>query len=355
MQIRATPDLNVRGLWSWWISELSSLVPETDPRRDASRKTRAEVCVTSDKIELYRRQRLFNPLVERRLVGATPVDQLQTLPLRPGETVALTFDLGTCFRRNQALPVSARSKINDILDYQATDLNPHPANRPLGFYKVTGGGDALQVDHALLRRDVADKVIESLKQAKVRVTCVGVRDGLSPAWSVLRHADGTAYGEAVEKKWRRRAAAAACFLLAMVAAVGFVGWNRQANAVAQARDEAELLQPAAVKVRKSLEELGASNDLTKAAIEAKASATDVPRILDQLTKIMPDHTWVQNIAIRGKVIQMDGLSGDAEALIQTLETSPSFSNVRFSAPVYKNPADNRVHYSIAADLEAGKE
>ncbi len=353
MQIRSAPEWNLGGLWGWWISELSSFIPESDPRREANRKTTTELVVSSAGLELYRRQYLAKALDSRLLSGRSALAEAGSLPLRGGETLNLTFDLATSHRRRLHVPQTAKVRIDDILALRVADLNPYTQQTPLHFYGLANDDTTLEVDHAILRKDVVDQIANQLISENVRIAAIAVRDERSASWPLLREPDGASFGSVKEASWRRRFAfSSSCFLVASIIALA-VGWQRQNSVIADVQSQIEQLQPAAVKVRKTLEATDAKNELARIATDLKSNSANVPGILNQLSQLLPDHTWVQNVSIHGKTVQLDGLSADAESLIQVLEASSHFANVRFSAPVFKNPNDNRFHYAIAADLEAG--
>ena len=80
---------------------------------------------------------------------------------------------------------------------------------------------------------------------------------------------------------------------------------------------------------------------------------EVLRILDELSKVVPNNVYFSNLRYRAGVIEVQGNAENASALIPLLERSPLFENVTFNAPSNRG-RDNRETFSLKADLEKPK-
>ena len=73
-------------------------------------------------------------------------------------------------------------------------------------------------------------------------------------------------------------------------------------------------------------------------------------LLDELTAVLPDGTWVENLDIKGKEIRIQGQSTQASALIGLVEESKWFRGATFLAPVTADRATGKDRFSLAAQL-----
>jgi Tfp pilus assembly protein PilN len=80
---------------------------------------------------------------------------------------------------------------------------------------------------------------------------------------------------------------------------------------------------------------------------------EVLRILDELSKVVPNNVYLSNLRYRAGVLEVQGNAENASALIPLLERSPLFENVTFNAPSNRG-RDNRETFSLKADLEKPK-
>ena len=64
-----------------------------------------------------------------------------------------------------------------------------------------------------------------------------------------------------------------------------------------------------------------------------------------------DSTWLERLSLDGKQLEIRGESGKALTLIDLLEESDEFSNVRFKSPVTRNKDNGNDRFHIEATLE----
>jgi general secretion pathway protein L len=97
---------------------------------------------------------------------------------------------------------------------------------------------------------------------------------------------------------------------------------------------------------------GDVRDSALAALERRRHETPASVIvLEVLSQILPDHTYVTELRIQGDKMQVIGVTRDAPSLIRLIEQSNHFTRATFFAPTTRSPSEPGEHFHIEARIE----
>ncbi|MGY8706264.1 PilN domain-containing protein [Bradyrhizobium sp. 18BD] len=74
-------------------------------------------------------------------------------------------------------------------------------------------------------------------------------------------------------------------------------------------------------------------------------------VLESLSRILPDHTYVTELHLAGNKIQIGGITRDAPSLIPLIEQSQHFTRATFYAPTTRSSTDPGERFHIEAQVE----
>ena len=74
-------------------------------------------------------------------------------------------------------------------------------------------------------------------------------------------------------------------------------------------------------------------------------------VLESLSRVLPDHTYVTELHLAGNKIQIGGITRDAPSLIPLIEQSQHFTRATFYAPTTRSPTDPGERFHIEAQVE----
>ena len=99
------------------------------------------------------------------------------------------------------------------------------------------------------------------------------------------------------------------------------------------------------------DKLMAAEDALKFLEEKRKTSPIALDVVEKLSADIPEHTWLERLSLDGKTLEIRGESGKALSLIDLLEESDEFSNVRFKSPVTRNKDNGNDRFHIEATLE----
>ena len=75
-------------------------------------------------------------------------------------------------------------------------------------------------------------------------------------------------------------------------------------------------------------------------------------VLESLSRLLPDHTFVTEMHLAGNKLQISGITRDAPSLIPLIEQSQHFTRATFYAPTTRTPSDPGERFHIEAQIVA---
>jgi len=89
-----------------------------------------------------------------------------------------------------------------------------------------------------------------------------------------------------------------------------------------------------------------------AQLERRKSETAASVIvLETLSRVLPDHTYVTELHLAGNKLQIGGITRDAPSLIPLIEQSQHFTRATFYAPTTRSSSDPGERFHIEAQIE----
>ncbi|MFQ5937551.1 MAG: PilN domain-containing protein [Acidiferrobacterales bacterium] len=357
----------LRDFTHWWGMELLALVPM--PLRDLlQRRTRRLIVDVDGRNATLTLCGLQGARTVARLaLGAGEPEQALAEALdQAGVThiddVAVRVPAERALRTTLTLPLAADENLRQVLAFEMDRHTPFRAEQVYYDVTVTGRDPVrrcLRVVLTLLPRTEVDPLLQALS-----------RCGLEPSALDVINEDGasSATAEAVglnllppesrratqgKKHWPTRALAGLATVLVIVAgALPFVQKVNVAHQLEARVEQAKEKALSAQRVRKELEQLVAqANTLIKKRKEQPSAI----RVVDELTRILPDSTWLNRLELAGVRVKIQGESANASRVATLMEDSALFTDARFDAPVTRNPRTEKERFLISAKVKRTSE
>jgi general secretion pathway protein L len=262
--------------------------------------------------------------------------------------MVLRISAAHALTRVLTLPLAAEKNLRQVVGFELDRLTPFSANQV--YYDVTvlerqPQQRRLRVELTVLPRAAADPALTPLRQRGLLpdvLDLVGSRPGLNllpPEQRPRRNG------------WSRRLSAVAMLISLLLVAVAIVLpiWRQHQQVREVLSQIAQIRQAAneALALRDQLDQVMAAAQLLA---QKKQAVPSMLELLQELTAILPDDTWVERLQINGDNAQLIGQSAKASALIGIIEASKLFHSAGFQSPVNTDPRSGKERFVLGAKI-----
>ena len=344
--------------FKWWFSELTALVPGAQRQRVRAQGQRLIVALSDSTVEVKAAgtRGAQRELTARRDDHARVQDAVAQVAatLDPSRTrCEVQLPAQMALVREVSLPLAAEENLREVLGFEMDRQTPFRA------------GD-VYFDYQVLERDrVAQQLNVRLMVAR-RALVEPLISGLS-LWD-LEPAPGAAHGDDSDVVWLQFLPASfrtakpfgvnALLAAVVIALAGYLLYlpiasqSEQRDALQMELDKVRREAAETVRLRETLDARGASVAMLT---EARASRPAMVEILEALSQLLPDHTFLSRLEVRRSEVTLQGSSQAASALIALLESDPRLSNVRFASPVTRDARSGGERFHITASVRSPSE
>jgi general secretion pathway protein L len=311
----------------WWLGELASMLP-------------AWMGSSSINVEAF----TLVPL-------GRATAQFSRLDAGDQRDIALTLPTCRVLRKTLTLPLATEENLRQVLEFQMEQHTPFSAAQVYFGHWVTGRDferNQLSVEFVATPRESVDAAIKILSNLQVPVRAVFASDMLAAGNLVNLLPAGLGKAPSELRRGANPWLAALVILLAVSAMAMPLIIKREA--VVQLLPWVEKGKKAAETVDALRRELEARVDKHNYLLEKRQSAPTVIQTLEELTRMLPDDTWVQTLDIKGKELQIQGETASSVRLIGLFEQSSLFRDASFRAPLTKGQSIGTERYQLALQI-----
>jgi general secretion pathway protein L len=288
-------------------------------------------------------------IVDGKVVGSLPVSLESRM--RASRIEAVLQSARFMFRPLE-LPRRAGEFLDGIVRAQIDRLTPWPADdAAFGWSKPSDiANDRIVVTVAATARALIAPFVQALAGLgadSIVVSTVAPGDGAGAV--VIQVFEQKARGALEVQRLRR--ALVSLLLVAGLLAGATIAADMVIGSSLQARqdDVARRILAGRATMRASLD---TSRDSVVAGLERRKHETPPSvLVLEALSRIFPDHTYVTELRIVGDKMQVVGITRDAPSLIRLIEQSSYFTRATFFAPTTHSPSQPGENFHIEAQIQ----
>lgn len=322
----------------WWGGELAGLVPAV-LRRAIGLEDR-ELLILAQADELRLRRRRGGKLEDLGGLDALPTDG-------DDARIVLQVPAERAFVKTVTLPSAAAENLSEVLAFEMDRQTPFRPDQVHFGYAVLSRNAAektLRVRLSVVPRSVVADVLERLRRRRLTPDAIEIVDGdrLIDAPGAVSGAMGIG---------RLNVFLMVVCLLLLAAAIASPAVVHQYRIAGMEREIA-VLKPRAEAALGRHGDAERQADGAVQAVAARAAAPFSTAVLEEVTRVLPDDTWLAQFNIVSGRVEIEGSAASAADLVPLLEGSPLFAAVSFRAPLTTNAVTRREHFQFVIELAA---
>lgn len=344
--------------FAWWGGELAALVPGALRQVVVHRPQLRVLEFSRDEIGFaeYRgtqrhelgRISLADLEGDRNLAAVAEVNRLS----RKAAKTAILLSAEQALYKTLTLPIMAPGDLRDALAFQIDRQTPFSPDDVYFDYRVRERDEAakrLSIELVVAPRAVVERAVTTARGLGFApaTVAVGGLNGTDPfEFNLLPRALASR-----RRNWRPLVAAL------VIVAVAAGAWTIAQGALDRKVAEADALSERVDLARQRADKLQALRDERDALIQQsqflrqrKAEAPKPVLFVEELTRVLPDHTWLFHLQQDGTRLRLSGYTNDASSLIGLVGDLPMFSDPRFGSPVTHDPRREKDRFNLVVDL-----
>lgn len=348
----------------WWVGELRAAVPPAWRERLSPGGT-AYVFAEGDEWRAVRPvSGKFVEAGRARLVSLDPVGRRAEFRRLVEESSGGTANVWLLLPDEAALvrtvsfPLAAEEALRDAVGFDLDRLTPYAQEDACFDFRITARdatSQRLSVELAVAPRATIHARLAELRDLGATVLGVGVSGdaACSAAPLNLLAPEDRERPAASRTATLARTLAAAAGVLAVVA-LAYPLWQKREAVIElfPRLEKAKAGADVAERLASEIETLASEHNFV---VSRKQSQYPVSVLVEDLSRLLPDTTWVQQLDIKAgpkvRELQIAGETGSSSQLIEVLEKSGSLVNASFKSPLTKGVTPGTERFLLAAEVK----
>jgi general secretion pathway protein L len=339
---------------SWWRSELLAAMPPAWREWLAAERAMVTVAPVADGWRV-RRVRVERIEAEETIAADRELLLQSVERLRPDQEQAprqvLLLPVERTLRRRLTLPLAAEEHLESVLAFEMDRQTPFRADQVYfdhRIHKRDQTARTMLVELLAVPRSELDRVLQGvggleLDAADVASGEVAAGFNLLPSERRARRAD-------------QRLRLNAILAVSAVALLWLVMWQSLAlreRAIEQLEEEMAVTSAAAMQSAELKRQLRDAIEGANFLARKKSEQAVVVDVLAEVTRLVPDDTWLERLSFVGNQVQLQGQSARADKLIGILTDSRCLDKPQFQGIITPDGATGKERFSLVADLKTG--
>ncbi|MGD8590422.1 MAG: pilus assembly protein PilM [Chromatiales bacterium] len=338
--------------WTWWKEELASVIPL--PLRQLLINTNKLVLEIADsEAEIYRivgSKKNSIARVNIKDLGSIQVGSI----IREGNATEniLIIPKQQVLEKHVTFPMATEENIREVLSYEMDRLTPFTSNQVYYDYHLVSRNkqkSTIELKLIIIPKERVDNLLNDLSQIgfKPHVLTVDSDKVEKEAQINLLPMDKRARKINTLKVVNYSLSVMAVLLLVMALMLPI--WDK-VKYIESLEPELDKYGKSAEKIITLRKQVEKAEEEALFLVEKKQASILMLRIIDELTQIIPDDSWINQVDVADNEVHVYGESVSSASLLPIIESSKIFSNAQFRSPVTQNRQNDTERFHLSAQI-----
>ena len=345
--------------FSWWVGELKSALPESWRAKLQHATRRLAVTPRAEALELGVIENLkLTAIAEISLAQDVSLQRQQIEDMRLHHELqeapsCLLLNADAILAREVSLPVAAESNLAQVLSFEMDRQTPFKAAAVYFDWRVLErAAGKLRLMLYVIPRGELDQAVKRLTGTGIELAAVDVREnggtlGLNLLPEERRH-------RVVNRKARLNWALGGV-TVALIALVMALSLALRGHQVAELEEAIAAVRGEAMQVDRIRNQIENASEAAGFLALRRAESPLAVEILADITRILPDDTYLDRLVIGRGNVQLQGKSGNAQQLIELVNESPFLAAAAFRGSTRLDARTGLEIFEINAEITAAGE
>jgi len=350
----------------WWLGELAELIPKRLRPSARRRQNRLVLEVSGDALQVLQCQGQASHALLRIPLTADGWGDQQGLvdglglPPQALEGTILRLPTTQALTRLVHLPRAVQENLPQVLKFEMDRLTPFRGEDVYFDFRLLDESDdrgRIGIELTLVPRAYLDPLLTSVERLGFRPTVVDVATTDMPDQAPCAGSSINLLPQGQGRRnetpgLRRNLALAGLTGVLLLTALVLPLW--QMRSVLQSLEtEVQAAREEALKTTALSDELERGVQQVRFLLDKKTTAPSVVDVLDEMTRTLPDGTWLTSFRMEGETVTVQGESAAATDLIALIEDSSRFEKTRFLASVTHSQITKTDRFQIGTEAPGG--
>jgi general secretion pathway protein L len=342
-------------LYEWWIRGLSLLCPAFLRHLMQPKKNQIVICINDKEISVGHYNNDSNePTYKKSFHIDNEIEKATTIKLISSEKkknaeVILCLPENILLKKNLLLPAAVKSDLRQALGFEINRKTPFSEDEVYFDYLVNDENDGkLNINLYIAPAERVNAIIETSQLLGINFDFISLKEGEKIIDNINLSNNNTEtniQGNINKLTFLLSATTAILFLALLYFPLYLQDQNLEALA-----SEVKKKRKDAIELQNLEKEKNIIFEQSHFLADKRAEQISGIELINEITQIVPDDTWLNRLVIKSGEVQLQGESSNASSLLQVIESSELFSNAQFRSPITKNNLTKKDRFNLSATI-----